>query len=528
MIDSRLQIAENQEDIAKAFEGVSEDLGYKVKVIYTDPSKSPQLIGTDKDGNTYIKDGTAYVDKKTGINYILINSESPANRTKAGVIGTIAEEQSHIIGKIEGRQKTVPDGSEKGLESLGRPTNNYFKNQYSKNDKAIGLKSDGRDYSNVDFGENVGDHISPEDLKYRKYYREEVLPYDENYQNFLRNILSMGLDFSPLGTGKGITEGIVGYDTVTGEKLDLATRIIGAIPIANGIFKTGRRAIKFLKPAKKVETVLVDGSKVVLNVDDTIKTANKAQEIISSSGTTKVVAKETKVIDKTTDITKASKNVEKVTDVSENITKAVAKEAKVIDKSSDIAKNSESIIDSTKNTVDKTVNILNKNKDLYYEGRKVYTAKELNQMGRVKGGSPNRGVEYIYESPAGKVNAQEFQWGTSGSMMQNTPVGKKNVVPALRYDNPNTEGMNFIKFDGIEVENGVTCLIDAKRNVPYWNKGGMETVKGTLDRIKVAKSQNPGIRVVYEFPNEKAAGHFRKWINNNNGYDGIVEIRVRK
>ena len=528
VIDSRLQIAENQEDIAKAFEGVSEDLGYKVKVIYTDPSKSPQLIGTDKDGNTYIKDGTAYVDKKTGIGYILVNTKSPANRTKAGVIGTLAEEQSHVIGKFEGRQKTVPDGSEKGLESLGRPTNNYFKNQYSKNDKAIGLKSDGRDYSNVDFGENVGDHISPEDLKYRKYYREEVLPYDENYQNFLRNILSMGLDFSPLGTGKGITEGIVGYDTVTGEKLDLATRIIGAIPIANGIFKTGRRAIKFLKPAKKVETVLVDGSKVVLNVDDTIKTANKAQEIISSSGTTKVVAKETKVIDKTTDITKASKNVEKVTDVSENITKAVAKEAKVIDKSSDIAKNSESIIDSTKNTVDKTVNILNKNKDLYYEGRKVYTAKELNQMGRVKGGSPNRGVEYIYESPAGKVNAQEFQWGTSGSMMQNTPVGKKNVVPALRYDNPNTEGMNFIKFDGIEVENGVTCLIDAKRNVPYWNKGGMETVKGTLDRIKVAKSQNPGIRVVYEFPNEKAAGHFRKWINNNNGYDGIVEIRVRK
>ena len=136
VVDSRLQIAENQEDIAKAFEGVSEDLGYKVKVIYTDPSKSPQLIGVDKNGNKYIKDGTAYVDKDTGIGYILINTKSPANSTKAGVIGTIAEEQSHIIGKKEGRQKVVPDGSEKGLESLGRPTNNYFKNQYSKNDKA--------------------------------------------------------------------------------------------------------------------------------------------------------------------------------------------------------------------------------------------------------------------------------------------------------------------------------------------------------------------------------------------------------
>ena len=152
-----MQEAENQEDIAKAFEGVSEDLGYKVKVIFTDPSNSPQLIGVDKKGNTYIKDGTAYVDKDTGIGYILVNTESPANSTKAGVIGTIAEEQSHVIGKKEGRQKVVPDGSEKGLESLGRPTNDYFKNQYSKNDKAIDLKSDRKDYSNADFGENVGD-----------------------------------------------------------------------------------------------------------------------------------------------------------------------------------------------------------------------------------------------------------------------------------------------------------------------------------------------------------------------------------
>ena len=171
LIDSRLQEAENQEDIAKIFEGASEDLGYRVKVIFTDPSNSPQLIGVDENGNTYIKDGTAYVDKNTGIGYILVNTESPANSTKAGVIGTIAEEQSHVIGKKEGRQKVVPDGSEKGLESLGRPTNDYFKKQYSKNDKAIDLKSDGKDYSNVDFGENVGDKTieNPLELYDKKY-----------------------------------------------------------------------------------------------------------------------------------------------------------------------------------------------------------------------------------------------------------------------------------------------------------------------------------------------------------------------
>ena len=221
VIDSRLQIAENQEDIAKAFEGVSEDLGYKVKVIYTDPSKSPQLIGTDKDGNTYIKDGTAYVDKDTGVNYILINTNSPSNRTKAGVIGTIAEEQSHIIGKIEGRQKEVPDGSEKGLESLGRPTNDYFKNQYSKNDKAIGLKSDGRDYSNVNFGEHVGDASNPEDLKFKKYYREEILPKDPNYKK-VKFLVSMGTNMIPgVGEVKLGIEMFVGEDLLTKEKYDL-------------------------------------------------------------------------------------------------------------------------------------------------------------------------------------------------------------------------------------------------------------------------------------------------------------------
>jgi len=197
VIDSRLQEAENQEDIAKAFEGASEDLGYKVKVIYTDPSNSPQLIGVDKKGNTYIKDGTAYVDKDTGIGYILVNTESAANSTKAGVIGTIAEEQSHIIGKKEGRQKVVPDGSEKGLESLGKPTNDYFKKQYSKNDKVIGIKSDGKDYSNVDFGENVGDKKNEGWDIYTKDIRKEKQPNGKYYtekemQDNINNVFGKG------------------------------------------------------------------------------------------------------------------------------------------------------------------------------------------------------------------------------------------------------------------------------------------------------------------------------------------------
>ena len=272
-------------DITVVFEGTSEDLGYKVKVIFTDPSNSPQLIGVDKKGNTYIKNGTAYVDENTGIGYILVNTESPANSTKAGVIGTIAEEQSHVIGKKEGRQKLVPDGSQKGLESLGRPTNDYFKKQYSKNDKAIELKSDGRDYSNVDFGENVGDHISSKDLKFKNDYKKNVLPKHKGYQKFLKTSLSTALDVSILGVSKGITESIFGYDVITGEKLDLSTRMLGIIPGADYILKNGGRVIKSIRSVRKVENVLVDSNKVMSNVDDAIKGTNNTKKLVSSTDT---------------------------------------------------------------------------------------------------------------------------------------------------------------------------------------------------------------------------------------------------
>ena len=168
------------------------------------------------------------------------------------------------------------------------------------------------------------------------------------------------------------------------------------------------------------------------------------------------------------------------------------------------------------------------NGDLYYEGRKVYTASELNQLGRGSNATPNRGVEYIFEKPAGKPEAQEFQWGTTGSMMQQTPDGPINVIPALRYDNPNSRGMNFIKFDGIEVRDGTTYLIDAKRNVPHWNKSAMKNLEKTFRRINEAKNQNPEIKVIYEFPNEKAKIKFTDWLDKNPKYKKTIdEIRIR-
>ena len=131
--------------------GYGKDIGVDFEVVYLDESTMPK----DAKGST----GAAFINKET--EKMLIPIDVNKIKNTGSLWGVIAEEVSHIQDGLAGRQdkKVAEDetNDEKGLESLGRSTNDYFKNQYSKNDKAIGIVSDGRDYSNVDFGEHVGD-----------------------------------------------------------------------------------------------------------------------------------------------------------------------------------------------------------------------------------------------------------------------------------------------------------------------------------------------------------------------------------
>ena len=164
-------------EIAGIFKDAYKDLGYDINIIFSDPKNSPQLL--DEKGKP--KTGTAYVRDEKGkkIKTIIINGEDPKNATKAGLIGTIVEEGSHVIGKVEGRQrKTGTD--EKGLESTGRASNEYFAEKYKDDNPTISIQSDGKDYSNVDFGENVGDkknegwNIYQKDLRKEGHTQEEI------------------------------------------------------------------------------------------------------------------------------------------------------------------------------------------------------------------------------------------------------------------------------------------------------------------------------------------------------------------
>ena len=148
----RLTEADTHEEIANAFKNAYKDLGYDTEIIFSDPKNAPQLI----DKNGHAKVGAAYI--KDGVRTIIINAEADENQSKAWLIGTIAEEGSHLIGRTENRQiNTGTD--EKGLESTGKASNDYFYESYIDNDKPLAIKSDGKDYSKVDFGENVGDDI---------------------------------------------------------------------------------------------------------------------------------------------------------------------------------------------------------------------------------------------------------------------------------------------------------------------------------------------------------------------------------
>ena len=143
----RLNEADKSEDVVSAWKDAYKDLGYNLDVKYTTGEDTPEM----KD-----KAGTAYISKD-GVHTIIININAKENSTKAGLIGTLAEEASHIVNGVAGRQ--IATGTEeKGLESTGRAANAYFKEEYKGSNQNMTYTSDGKiDTSKL--GTNVGDRL---------------------------------------------------------------------------------------------------------------------------------------------------------------------------------------------------------------------------------------------------------------------------------------------------------------------------------------------------------------------------------
>jgi filamentous hemagglutinin len=164
---------------------------------------------------------------------------------------------------------------------------------------------------------------------------------------------------------------------------------------------------------------------------------------------------------------------------------------------------------------------LNIDEILPNQNTRVFTEAEVRALG-----NENKGLVYVTESPRGPSAAQEFQAGTSGSFSD--LATQKQAVPALRFDNPNPNGVNYVKFDGIEkaVDGSNILLIDAKTKLAIWSPSTQSSVLDTLRRVDAALAQNPGFKVVYEFPNAKVAAEAQKFIQTT-PYTNTVTIRVR-
>ena len=277
----RLKDKKSHDEIADTFKDAYKDLGYDINIIFSDPKNSPQLL--DEKGKP--KTGTAYVRDENGkkIKTIIINGEDPKNATKAGLIGTIVEEGSHVIGKVEGRQrKTGTD--EKGLESTGRASNEYFAEKYKNDNTPISIHSDGKDYSNVDFGENVGDiggkeivqktnpilgevkhdfnHLSEQQIiEFYHFTQENIRDYVDKYNKLVENADSITntlagfligyyasefLMYHPIGEKIGVNNPVVEY---LKKKTGMSLGVIGVNKFVDELKK---RLPKFLTNSKSL------------------------------------------------------------------------------------------------------------------------------------------------------------------------------------------------------------------------------------------------------------------------------------
>ena len=141
-------------------------------------------------------------------------------------------------------------------------------------------------------------------------------------------------------------------------------------------------------------------------------------------------------------------------------------------------------------------------------------------------GGDNKGLIYVTETPRGSEAAKDLQAGTSGAFSD--LANQKPAVPALRFDNPKEKGVNYVKFDGIEKapDGSTVLLIDAKTKIATFNDGAVRDTVASLERVKGALEQNPGFKVVYEFPNQKAADSAKQFLRDVKMTD-VIGVRVR-
>lgn len=153
----------------------------------------------------------------------------------------------------------------------------------------------------------------------------------------------------------------------------------------------------------------------------------------------------------------------------------------------------------------------------------LYTTAELNHL------PAGNGLVFVRESAtvtSSNRRAADFQSATGGSMSV-ADSSRDSIVPALVYNNPDSNGNHFVKFDGYEIlSDGTVQLIDSKTQLPLWSDTLQESTLQNLRRVVESVKQNPNFKIVYEFPDEASREDALDFIEKS-GFKDYINTRVR-
>ena len=239
----------NEEDVKEALrdvvKGYGKDIGIDFDVVYLDESTMPK----DSKGST----GSSYiVDRKN--RKVLIPIDVNKIEDIKELLGTLTEEVAHGKDALEGRQdkKVAEDKSndEEGLESLGRPANEYVKKKFGEdNNSEIKLTTDGIDLSNADVGEKVGDVITSGDRVFRTSYQSKYKYIQIDFDRAING--GVGLTGSVFRGGASYGLMSIGYSLAFAPE-PFATKALGAGFMLGGLIAGAFTASDAVESAQDV------------------------------------------------------------------------------------------------------------------------------------------------------------------------------------------------------------------------------------------------------------------------------------
>ena len=220
-------------------ESVGKDMGIEIDLVYTDNKNIPE--------DSKNVEGVARLENGKLVAYINMDKITSTSQ----LIGTVFEEVTHLMDAVAGKQKETTEEEklqgEYGLESLGKPVNDFFREQYKVNNTEFMSTGDGIDYSKIE-GKKIGNSLIGPDIKnvpeyktIKKEYGNNVGKLKKDYNLTEEKVKQLNRDFDNVShILSGILDTTVGIvsGSLPGKLAKLFGGAVSFLDFAGGFKKT--------------------------------------------------------------------------------------------------------------------------------------------------------------------------------------------------------------------------------------------------------------------------------------------------